>query len=125
MSTQFCSRQRPRAYQLSDQRKRLFIHSALWYGFAVDVQRKVFKVLAYNASRRVWTMRDKAYSHDIATEKAEALQHKGLRVRVVPGTERVLTVKPPINCETRRWREEEMGKMLDRADAKKRYKSPG
>jgi hypothetical protein len=91
----------------------------------VDVQRKVFKVLAYNATRRVWTVRDKAYAHDSAAQIAEALQHKGLRVRVVPSTEKVLTVKPAINCEIRRWREEVSGKMSDLADASKRYKSPG
>jgi hypothetical protein len=91
----------------------------------VDVQRNVFKVLAYNPTRMVWTVREKAYAADMAAEIAESLQHKGLRVRVQPGTEKVLMVKPPINSEIRKWREEVSGQMSDLADAKKRYKSPG
>ena len=88
-------------------------------------KRKVFRILAYNPQRRVWTIRDKAYADSDAAERAEALEHKGLRVRVIPGTEKVTTIKPPVNCETRRWREAASARMSDLADAAKHYKSPG
>jgi hypothetical protein len=55
-----------------------------------------------------------------------ALKQQGLRVRVIKNQRKLPEpVKPAINNHTRAWREAEAARMIDLADARKRYKSPG
>jgi len=69
----------------------------------------VWRVLAYNSVRRLWTVRSMHSTQDEACEHAEALQHRHryLRVRVVPATRhqrRQIGVIPPINDASRLFR---------------------
>lgn len=86
----------------------------------------IWRVMAWNPVQTSWTVRSTHDDKDDAAQHAEALHRKdGVRVRVRPGVKRVLQVKAPINNQTRAWRLEQAGRMSDRADANKRYKSPG
>lgn len=83
------------------------------------------RIWAMDPVRRVWTLRHTCIDMDEACQEAAAIRNSGLRVRVVPHVRKLLTVKPPINSETRHWRFNLAGQMSDLADAKKYYKSPG
>jgi hypothetical protein len=86
----------------------------------------VFRVWAWNTKTMSWTMRGEPLDTvGEAVEVAEALQHKGLRVRVVPSKKYVVPVAPPIINATREFRQQQAGRMIELADANKRYKSPG
>lgn len=75
--------------------------------------------------RRIWTLRYTEDSMEAACRQASALRQSGLRVRVLPHTQKLLSVKPAINNATRTWREEQAEAQIVKADANKRYKSPG
>jgi hypothetical protein len=83
------------------------------------------RVYAMNSATRVWTIRHTTTDMDEACERAAALRQAGLRVFVRPHKREKLTVKPAYHSESWRHRHEAAGQMLDRADAKKRYKSMG
>ena len=87
----------------------------------------VWRVMAWNPVRLAWRVRSSHATHRDAAEHAQALQyrHPRLRVRVIPATRRVPVPGPPVNNETRAWRLDRAAAMSDRADAVKRYKSPG
>lgn len=85
-----------------------------------------FRVWAWNPERRTWAVRGECHDDlEEAQQYAEALQHQKLRVRVVPGKKYVPTVLAPIVNATREFRQEQAGRMIELADANKRYKSPG
>lgn len=87
----------------------------------------VFWVLAWNPSSMMWTVRD-SYDHLADAEQAaEAMQHRDTttRVRVMPGKITIIQSDPPIVNPTRVFRQEQAGRMIEIADANKRYKSPG
>jgi hypothetical protein len=91
------------------------------------MRKPIWRVLAWNARRQLWTVRS---THDVqadAAETAEAMQHHDpkLRVRVKPATTTILEIKPAIVNDATNFRQHIAGKMSDLADAKKRYKSPG
>jgi hypothetical protein len=83
--------------------------------------------MAWNTAQLAWTVRSTHATREDADEHAQALRHRDARARVmVTGTRRrVLSVMAPINNPTRAWRLDQAGRMSDRADAAKRYKSPG
>jgi len=88
----------------------------------------VWRVVAWNPVRFVWTVRSTHRVAGDAHEHAEALRWRQprLRVKVIEATVRVLPgPKPPINNPTRKWRLAQAERMSELADAKKRYKSPG
>jgi hypothetical protein len=91
------------------------------------VVKDVYDVLGMDPVRRVWTVRSSHNALEEAQDAAEALQHKKptLRVRVVPGQTVMVQPDPPIVNQTRQFRQEQAGRMIELADAKKRYKSPG
>lgn len=92
----------------------------------VYVDTPVWLVMGWNPVLTSWTVRSRHDDEADAAQHAAALQRKdGVRVRVRPGVKRVLQIKAPINNETRAWRFDQAGRMSDRADANKRYKSPG
>jgi hypothetical protein len=86
-----------------------------------------FRVMAWNTTTRSWTVRSAHDSLDEAQSHAEKLQHElpGLRVRVRPAKRRPLKINPAVYNATRRHREEASGRMIERQDATKRYKSMG
>ena len=88
---------------------------------------QVWRVLAWDGERQMWVVQDTRDTQADAQQVAEAIQHrdKRRRVRVKPGVRRVVLVKPPIVNRAREFRLEQAGQMMDRADANKRYKSPG
>lgn len=85
----------------------------------------VFKLLAFDPVRRVWTIRSTCDGLDALCLAASRLRQRGLRVRVLPGVRKVLTIKPDNNTASRLFREQQMQASIELADAKKRYKSPG
>jgi hypothetical protein len=87
----------------------------------------VWVVMAWNPVQMSWTVRSTHDDEDDAAQHAEALQHQDRRLRVMVrcGVKRVLTVKAPVNNQTRAWRFDQAGRMSDLADTNKRYKSPG
>ena len=83
------------------------------------------RVWAMDPVRRVWTIRYTTTDMDEACTHAAALRQAGLRVFVRPHRRKNLTVKPLEGTESWRHRYDTAGKMSDRADANKRYKSMG
>ena len=73
----------------------------------------------------VWTLRGERSSLPSARRFATAIQEMGLRVRIKEHTRKVLMIKEIPNTETRDFRFSQAGKMMDRADALKKYKSMG
>lgn len=83
------------------------------------------RVWAMDPARRVWTLRHTTVDLDDACHRATALRQAGLRVRVRPHLRKTLPVVPPVASPSAEFRHRVAGAMSDRADAKKRYKSPG
>jgi hypothetical protein len=94
---------------------------------AVHLLVPVWRVLARDAVRMVWTVRSTHDDLSDAQQAAEALQHHDprLRVRVKPATKSIVEIKPPVVNGTTHFRREVAYRMSDLADAKKYYKSPG
>ena len=94
----------------------------------MTVRKPVWRVLAWNAQRLYWVVQKCFDCLDDAEQFREYLLHRDPRRRVCimggttmgrPG------VKPPVNNPTREFRLIQGGLISDRADANKRYKSPG
>lgn len=88
----------------------------------------MWRVLAWNPVQMSWTVRSEHTRRADADEHAEALRHRDsrARVRVAGGRSRMApAIAPPVNNQTRAWRLDQAGAMSDRADAAKKYKSPG
>ena len=94
---------------------------------AARMLKPVWRVLAMDPVRMVWTVRSTHDDMDDAQEAAEALQHRDqrLRVRVKPGKMRMLEIKPAVVNSTTHFRQSVAARMSDLADARKYYKSPG
>lgn len=86
-----------------------------------------WRVMAWNPVQMSWTVRSTHDDEDDAAQHAEALQHQDRRLRVMVrcGVKRLLQIKPSVHNETQSWRHQQAARMSDRADANKRYKSPG
>lgn len=92
----------------------------------MSVRRTVYRVMIYNAARMVWTVVSTHNEHPEAQEHAERWRHRGKRARVSRCTETsTMTIKPAVQSPTRQFRDQVAGRMIELADAKKRYKSPG
>lgn len=91
------------------------------------MRKPVWRVLAWNPKRRVWTVRRTFDTKAEAQAHAEAMQHHdpGLRVRVKPATEVVLTIKQTVVNDATKFRQAMAARMSVLSDDKKRYKSPG
>ena len=91
------------------------------------VDQPIWRVLAWDGRRLTWVVQDTRLTEADARDLAEAIQHrdKRRRVRVMPAVRKVLLVKPPVINGSREFRLQQAGQMMDRADANKRYKSPG
>ena len=90
--------------------------------------RPVWRVMAWNPTRLVWTVRSTHDNESDAAEHAEALwwSQPKLRVMVTKGTVRVtIFSNPPICNVSKQFREQQAAQMSDLADAKRYYKSPG
>jgi hypothetical protein len=94
----------------------------------MSVRRPVWRVLAWNPRRLYWVVQKSFDTLDDAEQFAESLRHRDPRRRVCiagaltfPGPR----VKPLVNNPTREFRLIQGGLMSDRADANKRFKSPG
>jgi hypothetical protein len=90
--------------------------------------RKVWRVLAWHPRRLCWVVQDSFDNDGDAREFAEYLRHRNprWRVRVLLGSAKLgPRVKPPVTNPSREFRLIQGGLMSDRADANKRYKSPG
>ena len=92
-----------------------------------QLKKSVWRVLAWNAKRQLWTIRSTHDEQDDAAQHAEAMQHHDprLRVRIKPSIATVLEIKPAIVNSSTHFRHTTAGQMSDLADSKKRYKSPG
>lgn len=75
----------------------------------------------------MWTIYSERYSESVAAEHAEALRWaKGVRTKVVKSTRTIhQPAEQPPPTEAAAWRLKQAHAMLELADAKKRYKSPG
>jgi hypothetical protein len=82
--------------------------------------------MALDPVRRVWTIRGERRNILAACKDAAALRQSGLiaRVKYIERPD-PLPVKPAVNNATRKWRDDQAGKVIELADARKRYKSPG
>jgi hypothetical protein len=94
----------------------------------MSVRKPVWRVLAWNATHLYWVIQKSFDSLDDAAQFAESLRHHDPRQRVcIMGATMPprLPVRPAVNNPTREFRLIQGGLMSDRADANKRYKSPG
>jgi hypothetical protein len=83
-------------------------------------------VYAMDPQRRVWTLRATHDDEGTARRVADGLYKSGLRTRIKPvETKPVKPVAEPVYNPTREWRERRLQELMDLADARKRYKSPG
>lgn len=87
--------------------------------------KRELRVWGWDPVDRVWRIHYTTDDIHKACSYAAALRKKGLRIKVVPHKTPILQVKPQVVSETRRFREQQAGQMIELADAKKRYKSPG
>jgi len=86
----------------------------------------VWRVMAMDPVRRVWTLRKECETEAKARAEADDLHDNDrLRVRIIPHQQRPLSIKPAVYNSARTWREEQLARQVELADAKKRYKSPG
>src|SRR5215212_10226775 len=85
----------------------------------------VWRVLACDRTRLVWTVRSTHYNEEDALQHQEALRHKGLAAMIQEHATPILTIMPQNHSKSKEWREAEAQKLMDLADARKRYKSPG
>jgi hypothetical protein len=94
----------------------------------VTVRRPVWRVLAWCPRRLYWVVQRTFDTVADANEFAESLRHRDPRRRVcIMGATMPprLPVKPAVTNPTREFRLIQGGLISDRADALKRYKSPG
>lgn len=83
------------------------------------------RVWAMDPVRRVWTVRHTTEDLDDACARATLLRRSGLRVRVTPHMRPALKITPLVGADSWAHRHRVAGQMMDTADARKRYKSPG
>jgi hypothetical protein len=76
--------------------------------------------------RRVWTIRGQRDNIRDACKVAAFIRDNGLRVRVtVVRRPDPIPVKPAISSQSKDWRDNQASNVIELADARKRYKSPG
>ena len=85
-----------------------------------------WRVLGWDATTMMWTVRHWTADRTEATDRAEALEHRGTRARIVVAPRWVVVpTPPPAPTAAARHRYEQAAAMAERFDALKRYKSPG
>lgn len=85
-----------------------------------------WRVLGWDVTTMMWTVRHWTADHNEAADRAEALEHRGARARIVVAPRWVtVPTPPPAPTAAARFRQAQAAAMVDRFDALKRYKSPG
>jgi hypothetical protein len=85
-----------------------------------------YRILVWRPVEMMWRQVATPATWPEAKQCAESWQQLGLKVRIRDRTMPLpVDPKPAVNNETRAWREEQLQKQIELADANKRYKSPG
>ena len=84
-----------------------------------------WRVLGWNRSTSMWTIRSWHPTAAAASRATNALRKRGFLARMVPATRLLDVPQPPTPSPARTFRHEQAAAMLERSDALKRYKSMG
>lgn len=97
-------------------------------GIAMSRVKQTWRIMRWDARTQMWLLHSEYKDEVIATQHAEDMKRRSPRIRIwlYPATRPVIApVKPPVNNDSRAWREEQLGEQIELQDANKRYKSMG